>query len=488
MTRARDVANVLSTATALATDAETAAAISSHNSATTSVHGISNTANLATAASVSSSISTHNTAANGHVGRGNTASRPASPATGDLYYDTTINNLIRYNGSAWIEISPIPNSPTSVSASLTGTQATVSFTAPTNTLVSSYTATSSTGNLTASSSSSPITISGLSTGTTYTFSVTATNVNGTSAASSSSNSVTPVVPGSTWTTRNFATSAGYTYPIYANGVYLVTIQDVQNRILRSTDGVNWTTINPSVGNSLQYWHGVGYGNGKFIISDRTQSGVNNNIAYSTNGSTWTIASTSPNGYGGNRIGWNGTRFALAFNASNTIAYSTDGASWTAGATPYSGNYGWGNIAAGNGKFVVIQDGGAGPVNYSGTSNDGITWTQRTMTATAQRWRGVIYDGSGKWVAVARSNNAGAYSTDDGASWTATTLPTGTWTDVTYGDGYFIAVGWTSIATSPDGITWTARTSPITTDGEGIAYGPNGAIAVQYGTTTYATTY
>lgn len=48
MTRARDVANVLSTATSLATDTETAAAISSHNSATTSVHGITDTSVLAT--------------------------------------------------------------------------------------------------------------------------------------------------------------------------------------------------------------------------------------------------------------------------------------------------------------------------------------------------------------------------------------------------------------------------------------------------------
>jgi hypothetical protein len=48
MTRARDVANVLSAATALATDTETAAAISSHNSATTSVHGITDTSVLAT--------------------------------------------------------------------------------------------------------------------------------------------------------------------------------------------------------------------------------------------------------------------------------------------------------------------------------------------------------------------------------------------------------------------------------------------------------
>lgn len=58
MTRARDVANVLSTATDLATDTETAAAISSHNSATTSVHGITNTANLATQASIAASYAT----------------------------------------------------------------------------------------------------------------------------------------------------------------------------------------------------------------------------------------------------------------------------------------------------------------------------------------------------------------------------------------------------------------------------------------------
>lgn len=67
MTRARDVANVLSTATALATDTETAAAISSHNSATTSVHGITNTATLATQTYADSAVSTHAAAADPHL-------------------------------------------------------------------------------------------------------------------------------------------------------------------------------------------------------------------------------------------------------------------------------------------------------------------------------------------------------------------------------------------------------------------------------------
>ena len=68
MTRARDVANVLSTATSLATDTETAAAISSHNSATTSVHGITNTATLATQTYADSAVSTHAAASDPHAG------------------------------------------------------------------------------------------------------------------------------------------------------------------------------------------------------------------------------------------------------------------------------------------------------------------------------------------------------------------------------------------------------------------------------------
>ncbi len=164
MSRIRDIANLFSANTDAATDAEVTAAISAHN-----------------------------TSANGHVKRGNTASRPASPSTGDLYYDTTINNLIKYNGTAWIEIAPVPGAPTIGTATTTGFsgQATVTFTGPTNTTVY-YTVTSSPGNVTSTGESSPITISGLNNGTAYTFTVTATNANGTSTASAASNSVTPV--------------------------------------------------------------------------------------------------------------------------------------------------------------------------------------------------------------------------------------------------------------------------------------------------------
>lgn len=75
-----------------------------------------------------------------------------------------------------------PGAPTSVSATAGDAQATVSFTAPTDTGypagVTGYRVTASPGGLTATGSSSPITITGLTNGTTYTFTVAAQNANG----------------------------------------------------------------------------------------------------------------------------------------------------------------------------------------------------------------------------------------------------------------------------------------------------------------------
>jgi hypothetical protein len=83
MSKARDIANILSANTAIATDAEVSSA-------------------------VSAAVSTHATAANGHVGRGTTLNRPLSPSIGDLYFDTTLNALIAYRVAGWEKVSTDP--------------------------------------------------------------------------------------------------------------------------------------------------------------------------------------------------------------------------------------------------------------------------------------------------------------------------------------------------------------------------------------------
>jgi len=188
LTRARDVANVLSTASELATDIETSAAISSHNSSTTSVHGIANTALLATQTYVQD---------NKGINKGNTASRPASPANGDLYYNTETSLLEVYDGGWWVQ-NTLPGIPTSPVATNSGSgrafnngRASVAFTPATSGgKATTFTVTSTPGSYTASGSSSPIVVTGLQSSTQYTYAVTATGPLGTSSASSASSAVT----------------------------------------------------------------------------------------------------------------------------------------------------------------------------------------------------------------------------------------------------------------------------------------------------------
>ena len=86
-----------------------------------------------------------------------------------------------------------PDAPTIGSASVSGTTASVLFTAPGGTgTITSYTATSNIGSLTGTGTSSPISVTGLTAGNEYKFTVTATNATGISAASLESNGITPI--------------------------------------------------------------------------------------------------------------------------------------------------------------------------------------------------------------------------------------------------------------------------------------------------------
>lgn len=93
----------------------------------------------------------------------------------------------------------LPTAPTGVTAARGNAQAIVSFTPPVPSggpPITSYTVTSTPGNITTTGSASPITVTGLTNGTAYTFTVAATNSQGTGAVSEPSNSVTPAtLPG-----------------------------------------------------------------------------------------------------------------------------------------------------------------------------------------------------------------------------------------------------------------------------------------------------
>ena len=70
---------------------------------------------------------------------------------------------------------------------------------------------------------------------------------------------------------------------------------------------------------------------------------------------------------------------------------------------------------------------------------------------------------------------------DGASWFLGNLPIYTWSSVTYGNGYFMAVsnnGTYPVAYSQDGINWSTQTTGFqTTDWVSIAVGQNTFMAL-----------
>ena len=275
MTRARDVANVLSAASILATDTETAAAISTHNSATTAVHGISNTSLLATQEYVQN---------NKGVGKGNTASRPASPSIGDLYYNTELKDLEQYTEDGWLIVAKQPpRIPAIGSATLDGSNnASVSFTPSTyGQTASSFTVQSNPGSYTATASSSPISISGanLQVGTGYTFRVKSTGSYGDSAYSAyTSSAVTPVILGSYESIQTVTVASGGTASISFTSIPQ-TYTHLQVRMLGKTPAADngsgiYLALN---GTGLSYSHRLtGFRGGAGIDA---QSGVNDIICY-----------------------------------------------------------------------------------------------------------------------------------------------------------------------------------------------------------------
>jgi hypothetical protein len=136
----------------------------------------------------------------GGIPTGITDSRPASPATGDVFYNGTTGILEIYNGSDWVPCSAPPGQPTiavtdiGTSRAYGSAQASVDFTPnPVGGTAIGYTTTASTGGYTATSTSDPVLITVGNSGS-WSFTGTIYNGFGTSVASSSVTQALTTVP------------------------------------------------------------------------------------------------------------------------------------------------------------------------------------------------------------------------------------------------------------------------------------------------------
>lgn len=285
--------------------------------------------------------------------------------------------------------------------------------------------------------------------------------------------------------------------IFGNKTFF--LWNTSGNIMVSTDLVSWTsrgipTASQSAANNnstitARYapgapsnnWIAIRYGNGKLVaIRNVTAVGAwteNTSAMSSDNGATWTFGSLPAVSIGGGvvNVSWSGLTFGDGtFTAYGWVddgvgsqygvaAQCNDGVNWitrTGQLWSFSGVIS-GVIAYGNGTFVF---GTSATVNHYSPDNF-VTNTSTTISGTA-RTTSLAY-GGGLFVATVAGASTSIYTSPTGATWTARTVPSQTWSSVTYSNGYFVAVGGTGaastvIATSPDGVTWTSQTVPSAT--------------------------
>ena len=168
---------------------------------------------------------------------------------------------------------------------------------------------------------------------------------------------------------------------------------------------------------------------------------------------------------------------------NRVMTSPDGVTWTARTT---NDNNWRSIcwASEIGIFAAVAYTGTG--NRVMTSPDGINWTSRT-SATDNQWVFVTWapeapngtGGAGLFVAVANTGSGNRVMTSpNGITWTArTSAADNEWISVAWAPelGIFAAVAVTGtgnrVMTSPDGINWTSRTSAADNNWRSVAWAP-----------------
>ncbi|WP_217594982.1 choice-of-anchor Q domain-containing protein, partial [Cohnella sp. GbtcB17] len=298
--------------------------------------------------------------------------------------------------------------------------------------------------------------------------------------SQSGGSVFTSTDASTWTEASLPSGASWYGLTYGNGAYILVGNN--GYIMRSTDGTNWTPVDPNVNQAI-------YNNGLYIAVGyhNATSGI---IMSSTDGMTWINRLTASSvlisvAYGNNLyaavgtggkiytsadgIGWTavkttntsnnltGIRYVngkfMAVGVNGTLLVSNDGTTWTApGSTGLTGNLT--SIAYGNGKYLI--SGNASSLWYS---SDGATWEKTTAGSTgAIAYNDVIYAGN-QFIAAGSVGNI--YSSPDGVNWTQRNVGTNIFYSLAYENGMYVAVGTLgTIYSSRDGVAWTAETSNV----------------------------
>jgi photosystem II stability/assembly factor-like uncharacterized protein len=298
---------------------------------------------------------------------------------------------------------------------------------------------------------SPYVLTGLTNGVTYSFAMNARTGSGPGGAQTPSVSATPRAAGTTglWTAGTVL--AGDLRSLTTDGTHYVSV-GTQGAIYTSTDGLNWSIVSDATTgtndlNSVLYFNStVGY-----VVSDAA-----NHIYYGTDLTALTLAQTGTSNI--NAFASDGTNLVAVGN-SGTILRSTNGSTWTAASSvPAAANLH--SVVYSSGIWVAVGDAGAIYVS----TDSGANWTipGGSYATVTSNLRGIAANGTA-FVAVGDSGTV--VTSADGSSWTSQTLSGSVnLYAVNASSAQYVIVGAAGSAyVSTDGSTWTAQTTNLSGD-------------------------
>jgi len=303
-----------------------------------------------------------------------------------------------------------------------------------------------------------------------------------------SNTIASSPDGIIWSGRGKTVFDEFGYGIGWNGSLWVAVgKGTEHTIATSTNGTDWTGRGTTIFDSAGY--GVAWNGSLWVVGG---AGVTNTLAYSYDGINWTGLGLTIFDTSCRSIYWNGTLWgAISSSTSNTIAYSYNGINWTGLGTLIDNTSFSGLCIAFNNKrenqitfpsnLTVALGFGVNSIAYS---YDGTNWiglgSAIFSTGRAASWNGSL------WVAVGEGSSHTIATSPDGITWTGrgNDIFNYTGNGIAWNGSLWVAVGVTSntIASSPDGIIWTGRGNTIFTTGNGIAWNGSLWVAVGSGST------
>jgi hypothetical protein len=227
--------------------------------------------------------------------------------------------------------------------------------------------------------------------------------------------------GFNWTTINTTglTTFGYANKIIWTGTYYIAVGSPSPGvsdapIVRSLDGITWTTTLGSFANGggggSREGRGIAY-NGRMLVA--TGSHVTNSciIQYSLDhGYTWIPTIHPIVGVTGRCVATNGRVWVVGYDGG--IVYSYDGITFVAANSASYSGYCF-DIAWNGSVFVAVGQDSVASIKYS---YDGINWSPAAFV-TALAFKGIGWNGS-FFTTVVAATNGQYYSSQNGINWTA----------------------------------------------------------------------